>query len=72
MAREMEGYKWDFPSFFTLKLLVVNSCLAYFIKMSLSSRMKMRLHIQQMKVKNLPSHLETKPTTQKQDFPLKT
>lgn len=34
--------------------------------------MKMRLPIQQMKVKNLPSHLETKTTTQKQDFPLKT
>lgn len=46
--------------------------LVHFIKISLSSRMKMRLPIQQMKVKNLPSHLETKTTTQKQDFPLKT
>lgn len=57
---------------FCTKIAFVNSCLVHVIQMSLSSRMKMRLHIQQMKVKNLPSQLETKATAQKQDFPLKT
>lgn len=71
-AGEWEGCGWCFPSFFTLKLLAGNFCLVHLLKMFWSSRMKTRLHIQQMKMKNLPSHHEIKPTTRKQDSPLKT
>lgn len=45
--------------------------LIYFLQLAMK-QMKMRLRIQQMKVKNLPSHITMKTTAQKQDSLLKT
>lgn len=58
--------------FFTLKLLSALSYFVHLIKTFWSCRMKMRLRIQQMKVKNLPTHITMKTTAQKQDSLLKT
>lgn len=61
-----------FLYFFTVKLISAISYCVYLIKMFWSSRMKTRVCIQQMKVKNLPSHIKMEVTAQKQDSFLKT